>query len=129
NATVSSNGSATDVTFRYSTDATLATGVTTTPVQSLPANASGLAVSQAITGLTPHTTYYFQASTMNSAGTTDGAILSLVTLNTPPTAQDGTASATTGDQTTITLPFSSPDADGDAVTLTGTTPDAHLTVN
>jgi hypothetical protein len=46
---------------------------------------------------------------------------------TPPFAPNGTAVATTGDQTTITLPAT--DLDGDTLTITSTTPDSHLTVD
>ncbi len=129
NGIVTSNGGPTDVAFQYSTDATLASSVTATTVQTLPREASGIAVSQAISGLAPHTTYYFRTSAVNSSATTAGAILSFATTNTLPTAPDGTATATTGDRRTITLPFPSPDADADTVTLTSTTPDGHLTVD
>lgn len=47
--------------------------------------------------------------------------------NTPPAAPDGTATATTGDSKTITLPAT--DADSDTLTISGTTPDSHITVN
>jgi len=47
--------------------------------------------------------------------------------NAAPLAPNGLATATTGDQTTFTLPAT--DADGDTLILTGTTPDSHLTVD
>ena len=46
-----------------------------------------------------------------------------------PSAPDAATSATTGDQKTIALPYPEVDPDGDAVTLTGVTPDAHITIN
>ena len=52
-----------------------------------------------------------------------------VTRNTLPTAPNGTATATTGDQKTITIPFPDTDADGDPVTLLFAPSVAHLTVN
>ncbi|MEQ1861333.1 MAG: choice-of-anchor tandem repeat NxxGxxAF-containing protein [Chthoniobacteraceae bacterium] len=128
--TVSSNGLASDATFQYSTDPGLTAGATTTTAtQMLPSDAVGNAVNQAITGLAPHTAYYFRARAVNSPGTTLGAIVSFTTANTAPSAPDGPATVTTGDQKTITLPFASTDADGDTVTLSSTTPGAHLTVN
>jgi hypothetical protein len=48
--------------------------------------------------------------------------------NTLPTAPNGTAALGDGEELTITLPFTSPDADGDTVTLESTTPDSHLAV-
>jgi hypothetical protein len=115
------------VTFKYSTDPTLATGVTIA-TGSFPATASNAAVTQGISGLAAHTLYYYRASATNSGGRSDGAILSFTTLNGAPTAPNGTASATTGDAKTVTISFPTIDADGDAVTITGTTAGAHLTI-
>jgi uncharacterized repeat protein (TIGR03803 family) len=78
NATVGSNGAATDVLFQYSTDATLTSGVmTTSPAQSLGSGAPSTAVSAAVTGLAAHTTYYFRARATNAVGATNGTIYPL----------------------------------------------------
>lgn len=130
NGTVSSNGAATDVTFQYSTNATLSSGVTTTsPAQNLAGSASSTAVSKVISGLAAHTTYYFRASGANSQGTTDGTILNFTTGNSNPSAPNATVTGTTGDQKTVTLTFPGSDADGDAVSLTDATAVAGLTVD
>lgn len=128
-ATVTSNGSATDTWFQYSTDPALATAVTTTVTQTLPASAISAPISQTIQGLAAHTLYYFRATTANSVGSLDGSIRSFTTGNTPPLAPDGTATVKTGSSATITLPFATSDPDGDTVSLTVTTPDSHLTVD
>jgi uncharacterized delta-60 repeat protein len=124
----SSNGLATNVAFQYSADATMTTGVTTTASEAIGTDVVGVSTTRAISGLLPHSTYYYRAISTNTMGTTNGTIRSFVTANTPPVAPNGTATATTGDAKTITLPFSNTDADGDTVTLSGTTPDANLTV-
>lgn len=124
----SSNGIATSVAFQYSTDVTLATSVITTASEAIGPDAVGVLATRAISGLLPHSTYYYRAVSANTLGTTNGSIRSFVTANTPPVAPNGTATATTGDAKTIALPFANTDADGDTVTLSGTTPDANLTV-
>ena len=129
NGTVTSNGTATNVAFQYSASPTLASGVTTTALQTFAGTVSNVAASQPITGLAGHTAYYFRASATNNAGTTLGPIASFTTLNTAPTAPDGAATGTTGNQKTVIVTFPATDADGDAVTITAATGSANLTVN
>jgi len=128
NGQVSSNGLATTVSFAYGTDLAITQNVINTPAQPFAANASGASVSQAITGLSPHRTYYYQAIATNSDATVKGAIVSFTTDNTAPLAPGGTATATTGDAKTITLPHAATDADGDAVTLVSAS-GPNLTIN
>lgn len=81
NGTGTSNGATSTVTFTWGTSSTLASGTTTvnaTP-SSLDANASGTAVSSALTGLTPGTTYYFRTSITNTNGSADGVIREFTT--------------------------------------------------
>ncbi len=127
-ASTSSNGAATSVAFQYSTDATLNTGVTTTAGEAIGSEAVAVSTTRSITGLLPHTVYFYRASATNLLGTSNSTILSFITANTAPAALDGTATATTGDAKTITLPFANTDTDGDTLTLSATMPDAHLTV-
>lgn len=70
NGTGTSNGASSTVTFIWGTDPTLTTGNTTvTAAQSpLASNANGTAVTAALTGLTPGTTYYFR-TIINNANT------------------------------------------------------------
>ena len=63
--------------FMYSTSPTLATGVTL--VAATPATSSGSSAtsfSKVLTGLTPHTTYYFRAASGNCNDTSYGTIQS-----------------------------------------------------
>lgn len=119
-ATASASGFAADVTFQYSTDPTLMTGVTTTATQTLAGTASDVEVTESVTGLAPHTTYYFRASASNFAGTTDGDIKSFTTPNTPPFAIadfiiiDPSATA----QVSIDALDNDLDDDGDTLTIT-----------
>jgi chitobiase/beta-hexosaminidase-like protein/fibronectin type III domain protein/NHL repeat-containing protein len=71
NGTVSSNGSATTVTFQYG----LTTGygsIASAAQNPLAASASGSAVSAAVSGLACGTTYHYRVSGQNSAGVTNG---------------------------------------------------------
>jgi hypothetical protein len=128
NAQASSNGLSTHVSFAYGTNAAVTQNVITTAPQTLAANASGAPVSQPITALSPHRTYYYQAIATNAAGTVKGNIVSFTTDNTAPIAPDNKAEATTGDAMTITLPYALTDADGDSVILLSAS-GANLTVS
>ena len=76
---VNPEGAATSVSFIYGTDPTLTTGTTTTTAQPIGNGTSAVGVNVALTGLHPNTTYYFKVEATNSAGTTDGSILSFTT--------------------------------------------------
>ncbi|MES2569975.1 MAG: delta-60 repeat domain-containing protein, partial [Verrucomicrobiota bacterium] len=130
NAVVSSNIAASNVAFQYSTDATFSSGITTTsPAQTLASDASETAVNKAITGLTPHTVYYFRAIAANSEGSTNGAILRFTPGNTAPIAPDGIIKSTTGEQQTVTIPFPALDADGNEVGIIGAASGTNATVD
>jgi phosphodiesterase/alkaline phosphatase D-like protein len=77
-ATVNANGFATQVSFQYGTDPTLAVA-TTTAAQSIGAGTSAIAHSEAVTGLAAATQYWFRAVATNAGGTVNGAILSFTT--------------------------------------------------
>lgn len=79
NGTVSSNGATTTVSFGYSTTSGSFTSTCTPGTSSFGGTASGQAFSCSLTGLTCGTTYYFRASGINSAGTTNGGQLSFST--------------------------------------------------
>lgn len=93
NGTVSSNGASTAVAFYYGL--TTGYGSTITATQSpLAANAAGAVVSAAVAGLTCGTTYHFQASGVNSGGTTNGSDSSFTTSAcVPASCNSGTISA------------------------------------
>lgn len=84
NGTVNPNGAATDAFFQYSTVSDLSSGVTTTANQPIGSGTSPVAVTQALTGLQPLTTYYFRAGATNSAEPTYGTILNFTTPPYPP---------------------------------------------
>ena len=81
NGTVKANYGSTTVTFQYGL--TSAYGSTVTATQSPVTGSASTAVSKAITGLTPNTTYHFRLVTTNGAGTTDGSDLTFKTLSGP----------------------------------------------
>ncbi|MBV6500151.1 MAG: hypothetical protein CJBNEKGG_02620 [Prosthecobacter sp.] len=79
-AKVLTNGLPTQLSFEYSLDPSLTTGVSTTPVQNLPASYDAATLSSApIYGLTSNSTYYYRAVATNSLGTAQGAVLSFQT--------------------------------------------------
>ncbi len=82
NGTVSSNGSATTVTFNYGT--TSAYGATVTAAQSpLASGATSAPVSAAVTGLACNTLVHFKAVGVNGLGPTSGSDLTFTTAACP----------------------------------------------
>ncbi len=77
NGTVNANGASTDVTFEYGADTSY--GATVTATGSPVSGVTDTAVSYALSGLTPNTTYHFRAVGENAAGATDGADASFTT--------------------------------------------------
>jgi len=77
NGTVSANGASTTVTFEWGT----MTGPPFNNTVTLPGSVTGqnIAVNAPITSLQPNTTYYFRSIGTNSAGTTNGTVLSFTT--------------------------------------------------
>jgi hypothetical protein len=95
NASVNPEGSATTYNFVYGTSSNLSSGTTTTTSESAGSGTSAESESAALTGLAPHTTYYFEVHATNSGGTTDGAILNFTTLAVVVTAPAATTDAAT----------------------------------
>jgi phosphodiesterase/alkaline phosphatase D-like protein len=90
NGTVNANGSSTTVTFQYGT--TTGYGTTVTADQSPVTGATNTAVSKALTGLTPNTTYHYRVVGQNGSGTTYGADMTFYTgAATAPTATTNAA--------------------------------------
>jgi hypothetical protein len=81
NGTVNANDGSTTVTFQYGLTTSYGSSVTAT--QNPVSGSTNTAVSKAITGLTPNTTYHFRVVTTNSAGTTNGSDLTFKTLSGP----------------------------------------------
>ena len=83
--TVNDNGSTTAVTFKYGTDAGLASGTTTTAASpaSVATGTGSTSVSLAISSLIAGTTYYYQVIGVNGGGTTNCTILNFTTFKLP----------------------------------------------
>lgn len=108
NGAVTSNGGSTTVTFEYGL--TTAYGSTVTAIGSPVAfDASGLAVSAAVTGLATNTTYHFRVKGVNGAGTANGADRTFTTLPPPTVSSINRASfdpTKSGQSVTWTVTFS-----------------------
>ena len=92
NGTHNTQGLSGTVYFQYGTSSTLATSTTVGSATATSSSATSKA--QALTGLTPGTTYYFRIVTETVGGTTYGSILNFTTST--PAATTTTASSVTG---------------------------------
>ena len=100
NGTVSPNELATTAVFEWGTDSSLAT-YTSSPVQSLGAGTTSVAITASLSGLIPGTTYYFRVAATNSAGTSKGLIVSFSTVAQPPTVSTAAATSITINSATL----------------------------
>jgi streptogramin lyase len=98
NGVSNDNGYTTTVNFIYGTAANLAGGTTTvaTTGGSIAVGGGTTAAALTLNGLTPATTYYYRISSTNTNGTTNGAMLSFTTLNTPAISYVSPDNYTTG---------------------------------
>jgi hypothetical protein len=90
NGTVNANNSSTTVTFQYGLSASYGSTVTATP--SPVTGTTNTAVSSAISGLTPNTTYHYRVVGQNAGGTANGADMTFTTGAVAPTATTNAAS-------------------------------------
>jgi len=100
NGTVNPNELATTAVFEWGTDSSLTTS-TSTPLQPLGAGTTSVAVTASLSGLVPGTTYYFRVVATNSAGTSEGTILSFNTVAQPPTVTTAAATLITTSGATL----------------------------
>ncbi|HET9983242.1 MAG TPA: fibronectin type III domain-containing protein [Longimicrobiales bacterium] len=82
NGAVTPNLAATTAYFEWGTSATSLTA--STSAQSVGSDATVHAVTAALSGLAPATTYFFRVVAQNAQGRTDGAVLSFTTAAAPP---------------------------------------------
>jgi len=81
NGTVNANNASTTVTFEYGTTISYGTSVTAAP--SPVTGTTATAVSYALSGLVPNTTYHYRVVGVNSGGTTNGLDNTFTTLASP----------------------------------------------
>ncbi len=127
-AVVDSEGSTTTASFFYGTSPTLATS-RKTPGQSIGDGSGLVAVSAALTGLAPGTTYYFEVVAANDGGTTGGSILSFTTATLSPPVL--TTRAATSVSTSAATLNASVDPEGNTTTTSfiyGTEPNLNTGV-
>ncbi len=107
NGSVNANGSSTVVTFEYGP--TTGYGQTKAATPGTLINRTSTAVSAALTGLAPSTTYHFRVKAVNSVNTTYGADKTFTTLTSAPTA---TTSAATNISVSTAILHGSVNANG-----------------
>jgi len=107
-AEVSANGANTQHWFAYGTSATALTK--DTPTIAGPTGTQGLLIGATLTGLTPNTTYYYQAVASNSVGKTKGAVQSFKTNFYAPTPVISPGSETITKPIKVTITQSNPAA-------------------
>ena len=93
NGNVNPNGLATDSWFEWGTVANLAS-YTPTPAQSTGSGKANVPVNASLSSLSAGTTYYFRVAALNSAGTSQGTILTFTTFL-PPTVTTKTPTSVT----------------------------------
>jgi hypothetical protein len=81
NGTINANNESTTVKFEYGLTASYGTTSTTVTADQSPVSGSAdTAVSKAVTGLTPNTTYHYRVVGLNATGATNGADMTFTTL-------------------------------------------------
>lgn len=127
NGSVNPNRSSTNVTFEYGLDTSY--GTTVTADQSPVDGVDDIAVSKAITGLSPDTTYHFRAVGQNSAGTAYGADMTFITVAAAaPTATTQAATEVTATSATLNATVNANSSDTTVYFQYGTTPSFGTTV-
>ena len=129
NGMVNANNASTTVTFQYGLTTSYGTSITAD--QSPVIGTTDTAVSKALTGLTPNTTYHYRVVGVNSGGTTNGGDLTFTTTAIAPTVTTNAATSITSSgatlngtvnannsSTTVTFDYGLTDAYGSSVTAT-----------
>ena len=120
NGVATPNGLASTAWFEYGP--TTALGLSSAKVNITAATVSKT-MTQALSGLLPHSTYHFRLVVENATGKVVGSILTFTTPNVAPLAAAG--AATLKEDTATVLTLKGTDADKEALTFSITTPPAH----
>ena len=99
NGTVNANNASTVVTFSYGTSASY--GTTVTSAESPVTGTASTSVSNAITGLTPNTSYHFKVTGVNAAGTVNGSDMTFTTGTAAPVVTTDAAGGITDSAATL----------------------------
>lgn len=128
NGTVNANAAETTVTFEYGLMPNYGSSVAAT--QGTVSGTGETPVSATLTGLAPHTTYYYRITATNSNNSTSTAGSSFTTANTFPVGANDTFGFDPDDMKPSTLPVlvNDSDADGDVLTIVAVTQGAFGTV-
>jgi phosphodiesterase/alkaline phosphatase D-like protein len=113
NGTVNANNTTTTVTFEYGLDTNY--GRTAIADQSPVTGSTDTAVSSALNGLAPNSTYHYRVKAQNTANTIYGADMTFTTGSLPPTADTDAATAVTGTGATLN---GTVNANNDSTTVT-----------
>lgn len=112
--TVNANSLDTTPAFECGTTSSLGTVVAATPA--LAMGTGDTAVSAALVGLAPNTTYYYRAIGTNASGTGLGNVMTFITTNAAPVAAWVNAPTAGNARAAIAYTASASDADGDTLT-------------
>jgi phosphodiesterase/alkaline phosphatase D-like protein/uncharacterized protein YjiK len=102
NATVNAYGTSTAVTFEYGL--TSSYGGIVTAAQSPVTGTSATAVTAALTGLTPNTTYHYRVVGVNTEGTTNGDDMTFITTDIAPSISYASQTYTVGTAIAALMP-------------------------
>jgi len=128
NGSINANNTSTAVTFDYGTTTSYGTNVVAT--QSPVTGNTATAVSKALTGLIPNTTYHFRVNGVNTAGTTNGTDLTFTTLAAASSTFQSEGNWSTASNWSAGIPGTTTDVIlADGCTVNGNFPAKSVTVN
>ncbi len=113
NASVNAEGESTAVTFEYGTTPML--GTTVTAAESPVTGSTDTQVTYALSGLLPHSTYFYQVNAQNSGGTSTSDRITFTTNAQAPSVTTNPASVITTDSATLN---GTVNAEGNSTTVT-----------
>ncbi|GEP45650.1 Ig-like domain-containing protein [Brevifollis gellanilyticus] len=105
-----------DVRFEYGLSATALNHVITADPATVTGS-SATTISASLSGLLPHTKYYYRSAAASATGLGTGSVMNFTTLDRKPVATPDTALAVLGSPAPIHVLTNDTDADGDALTI------------